>query len=73
MENGPLANDLAVKHLQFNQAVSTNITSIFHDTITPSIFADDTTMTSNNVLLAKKEGPVWHTIYHHLPAVSKQV
>ena len=24
---------------------------------------------NNNVLLVKIEGPVWHTIYHHLPIV----
>jgi hypothetical protein len=24
---------------------------------------------SNNVLLVKIEGPVWYTIYHHLPVV----
>ena len=23
----------------------------------------------NNVLLVKIEGPVWYTIYHHLPVV----
>ena len=27
------------------------------------------TVTSNNVLLVKIEGPVWHTIYHHFPVV----
>ena len=26
-------------------------------------------MKYNNVLLVKKEGPVWYTIYHHLPVV----
>jgi hypothetical protein len=24
---------------------------------------------NNNVLLVKIEGPVWYTIYHHLPVV----
>jgi len=24
----------------------------------------------NNVLLVKIEGPVWYTIYHHLPVVN---
>jgi len=24
---------------------------------------------TNNVLLVKIEGPVWYTIYHHLPVV----
>jgi len=27
------------------------------------------TMTFNNVLLINIEGPVWYTIYHHLPVV----
>ena len=26
-------------------------------------------VTSNNVLLVKIDGPVWYTIYHHLPVV----
>ena len=26
-------------------------------------------LTINNVLLVKIEGPVWYTIYHHLPVV----
>ena len=29
----------------------------------------DLTVWINNVLLVKIEGPVWYTIYHHLPIV----
>ena len=28
-----------------------------------------TAVPTNNVLLVKIEGPIWYTIYHHLPAV----
>ena len=30
---------------------------------------EDSRILINNVLLVKIEGPVWYTIYHHLPAV----
>jgi len=29
----------------------------------------ENTTCTNNVLLVKIEGPVWYTIYHHLPVV----
>jgi hypothetical protein len=31
--------------------------------------SDSPPIYSNNVLLVKIEGPVWYTIYHHLPVV----
>ena len=32
-------------------------------------FQELRSVSANNVLLVKIEGPVWYTIYHHLPVV----
>ena len=42
---------------------------VFPWVVHPVLFHGLLDMSTNNVLLGKIEGPVWYTIYHHLPVV----